>query len=333
MTKVDTYPSETMHLLKKRPENSDAHYERSKNDPLEFVFVDSKRGDLMDADLRGLEDATNRRDHGEVVEFASDLAYLSFLEDTGDVAKYTERCIKAILEKLQDRTLSPAGRLVLRSKILDMGSLQIFDVYHSANSSKDMNAKKSAEAALEASSKQTIIEGTKILTEMHRSLLELRKGTKEWEQEAADDLVGRMFELLYVTNRRRQIYGAGVHDESLILGVTEFQDCPALQFVPNHNFDFMEVAADGRITSIVQCKARDRGEVYDDSIKPVSGRGMRDFLDDPLPYIESIQLAISDQDDPRYEPLMISAIEKVDSLFITNYKDAGSAATRSLVTV
>jgi len=311
------------HTIQRLPHLSEAFYDRAKNDPFAFVSGDPfKLTMLRELDTDGLADAQARHNNREIGEFAADLAYIGFMEGADDVKVNTMIARNALKERIENEDLKPSDWLASYSRLLDVVSLQAFDEYHRSKGTLNEAERKNALNVLETTAKQNIVLGANVLLQSQKALAELEGGGKVWQIKERSDLVGKMFELLSATNRRREIYEREEYDETVVLSTTEFQDAPVVVFEPNHNFDIMEVSASGEVENLTQCKAGESDKVYAAPITKVSGHSVGRFFRRPEPFIRALKLTVSNSPHMSERDFK-DANETLDSLFVRDHRYVG----------
>jgi len=331
------YNSDTApHFCRKSIGESGEYYARRRLDPLASVFPEGDEAvSIRIADVAGLSGATERRDLAETLEFATDLAYLDFIEGRESVLAYTTIAIDAAKEWLKKPDLKSSDELSIYMRVLDLTNLEAFENYRRASLIGDKSNQAKVLKSLEAQVQTVIIQGANALARSQKQLIALADNNKLSAIEERSLLVGKMFELFAITNRRRELYENEQYDALLVLGASSFQDGPAIVFDPNHNFDFMEIANDGLVKRLVQCKSGQSSKFYEKSIDMVSGRSISKFLENPELYLRALKIAVSNNNPSVTEKQMLQAIEVVESLIDNPNKVARSSGfiTRRLVSV
>ncbi len=322
MIKEQNRSGDRCHIMNKPPHWSNEFYNRAKHDPL-----DVGREELVEGSQVGLDRAIKVGNTREAMNCAQDIVY-QILAGGGDKHDLDQplATVSDILYRRLRQELPPLEEFETKRVALDMRAVKAFtSERHAAGQLHPDNHKvrRNNYAILEAENQRIISDSCRLLNSMCSAM----------EQANPEDqhlYIGKIFELFYLTNKRRQAYANETLDTDLFLGVSEFQDSPSIVFGPRHNYDLVHFNQPGNTIDFIQCKAGNSDEEYSDRISRVQGRHFSRFARHPKKYIDSISILMAN--DPRHtERVMRTAEEDLSSLFSEDL--VGAAATSAQVLI
>ncbi len=281
-------PMQRPHVVthERRPEETEVFYARSLEDPLVVAFGDqSDRQRLARLASMGLHESIGSHQVSNAIDFATDYAYRAFgIADIQHVTKATNFAGNTIERELKtNEQLTPLQRMKLQSRQLDVMSLQVFGQYHSGKEARSADQNKKALTLLEASAKDVIIRGAEALKTAQKV------HEDSGDQKMQSDIRGLMFEQLFITYQRLNVYEQERYDETVVLGATVFEDNAARSYEPkNHNYDVLAMNADGSTGEVVQCKNAQDGKQYEKPIRKIQGHNFIRFVSNPDKFISAI---------------------------------------------
>jgi hypothetical protein len=330
------------HYIRQPKGMSDTMYERRCIDPFCSIWpgddMQEWRDYLRTISEKGLAESQSDGRDIEASEFATDLAYTEFFNGGDNMVTYADIAI-ATLDKAKAVEIDDTTSLqVLKAKaaIIDITELQSFSDTLNMLPTLEGKDRRNALQVREAQLQSAILEGVRLLEETATAL------STTHDPDMRSELVGFMFELLFLTNRRRQIYADETYDEHMTIRSTAMQDQATVVYTPKrHSFDILEVDATRQTSALIQCKASktqhsqttgapvDR-KMYDDSIEPVSGVAFGMFIAAPDEYIRIIKALTSNNPNIPDEYFQ-RAQRKMDGLFDrTSLSTIGAAGDLAL---
>lgn len=321
-----------------RPEGElDVCYTRRLEDPLEVAFADTdQRQALMDQDKAAIGECLSKGRPGDAAEFITDYSYRSLgiidRKETVAVAAHGASILRGRLER--NEPLTPREKLRLEMRVLDLQNITAFSQFHLASEELDVadlepkDRKKSKAAALRKLEQQTVSilrSGASLLQAAQQEHDTLSDG------EAQQDLRGQMFELLYATYARYEVYQDERVDEEVVVGSTTFDDNAARFFAPeNHNYDVLSLDAAGKTIGLVQCKNYANNKRYKWPIQKIEARAFGRFVADPQKCIGAI-CVLADNNPNVEEQQMVANVKMLEGLFQLEDKTPKAVGRSALV--